>query len=215
MAYTDWLQSGDRRSAAVERIVEAAADQIAHRGFDRLDVDAVARDAGCSRATVYRHVGGKSALIDAVLVRGIARIGSQIERAVEAEAPHRRAVTAILASLEATRADPIAVPMLRKLSPAAASEYLAQSPRITGTAAALTGVNGDQSLAAQWISRVVMSFLLWPAPDPATEAQMIERFVYPVLADDTAARTSADASSDSAISPARTATFESSEDDKP
>ncbi|WP_432279675.1 TetR family transcriptional regulator, partial [Nocardia brasiliensis] len=40
---------------------------ITRDGMARLTIDRVAAQAGCSRATVYRYVGGKSALREAVL----------------------------------------------------------------------------------------------------------------------------------------------------
>ncbi|WP_156095199.1 TetR/AcrR family transcriptional regulator, partial [Nocardia lijiangensis] len=70
----DWLAGGDRRALAVERIHAAAADLIAREGMAGLSIDRVAMRAGCSRATVYRYVGGKGALREAVLAGATARI---------------------------------------------------------------------------------------------------------------------------------------------
>ncbi|WP_337360648.1 TetR/AcrR family transcriptional regulator [Mycobacteroides saopaulense] len=181
--------------------------------MDRLNLDAVAREAGCSRATVYRHVGGKAAIVDAVLARNIASVTADIQRAVESADATRRAVTAITASLTAVRNDAVVSAMLATMSPASLGSYLTPSSEITRSASAFTGLT-DQT-AAQWIARVVMAFLFWPATDPALESEMIERFVYPVLKDATASRVSASATSESTISPARTATLDSNEDDKP
>lgn len=198
---------------AADRIVTVAATQIARHGLDRLSLDDVARAAGCSRATVYRHVGGKTAIVDAVLARNIRKVTSDIQRAVESADARRRAVTAITASLTAIRNDPVVSAMVATMSPASLGSYLTASSEIPRSASAFTGLADDT--AAQWISRVVMAFLFWPTADPAQESEMIERFVYPVLKDANDSRVSASATSESTISPARTATLDSSEDDSP
>ena len=69
MTRSDWLVGGDRRTAAAERIYEAATDLIARHGLDALDVDTLAARVHCSRATIYRHVGGKAEIRDAALIR--------------------------------------------------------------------------------------------------------------------------------------------------
>lgn len=210
---SDWLHPGDRHAAAADRIVSVAATQIARHGLDRLNLDAVAREAGCSRATLYRHIGGKTAIVDAVLARNISNVTTEIQRAVESAEAQRRAVTAITASLTAIRNDPIVSAMVATMSPASLGAYLSPTSEIPRSASTFTGL-ADET-AAQWISRVVMAFLFWPPTDPALETEMIERFVYPVLKDATASRVSASATSESTISPARTATLESNEDDSP
>lgn len=210
---TDWLHGADRHTIAADRIISVAAGRIARHGLDRLNLDEVAREAGCSRATVYRHVGGKAAIVDAVLARNIAKVTSDIQRAVQAADAQRRAVVAITASLAAIRDDPVVSAMIATMPPSSLGSYLSASSEIPRSAAAFTGL-ADET-AAQWISRVVMAFLFWPTTDPAQESEMIERFVYPVLKEATASRVSASATSESTISPARTATLDNSEEDSP
>ena len=78
MARSDWLVGGDRGAAAAERIYAAATDVIARDGFEAFDIDALAARVHCSRATIYRHAGGKAEIRDAVLVRAAARIVGEI-----------------------------------------------------------------------------------------------------------------------------------------
>lgn len=59
MARDDWLLGGERRTAAAERIYEAATDLVVRDGLDALDMDALAARVHCSRATVYRYAGAK------------------------------------------------------------------------------------------------------------------------------------------------------------
>ena len=99
MSRSDWLVGGDRRTAAAERIYDAAMDLIARDGLDAFDVDTLASRVHCSRATIYRHVGGKAEIRDAVLVRAAARIVDDGARAVDGLSGAERIVTAITVAL--------------------------------------------------------------------------------------------------------------------
>ncbi|MET8872739.1 TetR/AcrR family transcriptional regulator [Nocardia sp. NPDC004604] len=176
----DWLAGGHRRDLAIERIHAAAADLIARKGMAGLNIDHVAAAAGCSRATVYRYVGGKSALRDAVLVGATARIAETIRHSAAAHTGPDRITHAILAALTAVRADPVATAFLTATTPAEVDEYLANNPRLADAATQLTGT-GDDPIAGQWIVRVVLSLLFWPATDPAAERTLVERYVLPAF----------------------------------
>ncbi len=57
----------DLRGASDERIVDGALRCIARWGLAKTTVEDVAREAGCSRATLYRAFpGGKDAILAAV-----------------------------------------------------------------------------------------------------------------------------------------------------
>ena len=73
MSRDDWLFHGGRRATATERIYAMATELIVRDGFDALSVDALAARTHCSRATIYRYVGGKKDIRDAVLARTAAR----------------------------------------------------------------------------------------------------------------------------------------------
>ena len=178
----DWLTGGDRHETAKERIYEAAAMLMASRGLDRLSIDDIATRAGCSRATVYRHVGGKDAILDAVLIRAIGRVVQSVRESVKSLTGQDRVVAAVLLSLRAVRADPIFA-ALAKTAPSTVllDQTLVTSPQLPATAAELTGLRGDDPLAPQWIVRVVLALLLWPAPDADMEEAMVRRFVAPAF----------------------------------
>ncbi|MBF6452239.1 TetR/AcrR family transcriptional regulator [Nocardia cyriacigeorgica] len=174
----DWLTGGDRRAAAVARIEAAATELFLERGIDDVGVDEVAARAGCSRATLYRHVGGKAALVDAVLAHSAATVTERVAAAIGSHTGPRRVVEAILASVAAIRADPVLYRWLA--SRATGEEALTGSPVLSRIAATLTGAPDDE--AAQWIVRVVLALLTWPLPDAATERQVVRRFVAPGFA---------------------------------
>ncbi len=61
------------------RIADAATQCVARRGVTKTTLDDVAREAGCSRATVYRTFpGGKEEVIAAVVDTEVARLFSSI-----------------------------------------------------------------------------------------------------------------------------------------
>src|SRR5688572_10536893 len=65
-----------RKTAAAdphERIVAAAAEVFASRGFDGARIDEIAERAGINKAMLYYHVGDKERLYSAVLVETIDR----------------------------------------------------------------------------------------------------------------------------------------------
>ncbi len=178
----DWLAGGDRGEIAVERIYAAAADSVAAHGFDRLNIDDVAARAGCSRATVYRHVGGKREIRDGVLARSIARIGADVQTAVAGLRGSERLVQAILLSLDAVRGDAVASALLsRAPSTQNLNRSLVESRRLAAAAAQLTGLGPDDPLPSEWTVRVVLSLLYWPLGDRNAEEAIVRRYVAPAF----------------------------------
>lgn len=169
----DWLIGADRRDAGIERIYAAAAASAAARGLDRLNIDEVAASVGCSRATVYRHVGGKQALRDGVLVRAIARVGQEITRAVSGHAGQERIAAAVLSAVRVVRADPVASGLVR--AGPEVDRLMLGSPRLAQAAGELSGTSDP--LLAEWIVRVVLSLLCWPLADEKAEEQVVRRYV--------------------------------------
>ncbi len=51
------------------RILDAAAERIAHYGYDKTTVEEIARDAGISKGAIYLHFKSKEHLLSALLLR--------------------------------------------------------------------------------------------------------------------------------------------------
>ena len=64
----NWL-AAERSELGAERILDGAAQLFAEQGVGRPGMEDIARAAGCSRATVYRHFGTKQALLQAFVHR--------------------------------------------------------------------------------------------------------------------------------------------------
>ncbi|ORW02593.1 TetR/AcrR family transcriptional regulator [Mycobacterium kyorinense] len=180
MGRKDWVVGGDRRSVAADRIYAAATELIVAKGLDALDIDALAARVHCSRATVYRYAGGKAQIRDAVVMRMAARIVDTVRRAVDGLTGAERVITAITVALEQIRSDPLRRIMLDSIT-AADMGNLHSSPVLAHLAADLTGITDDDSQAAQWIVRVVMSLAYWPIGDSIREEEMLRRFVTPAF----------------------------------
>ena len=111
-----------------------ASTLIVEKGIDGLDVSELARRAHCSRATVYRHVGGRAAIIEAVLTRSSARIVEEVATHVEGLTGRRRAAVALTSALVAFRRDRIASQFFCSGS-ASQSQTLVESQTVAGIAA--------------------------------------------------------------------------------
>ncbi|WP_368077046.1 helix-turn-helix domain-containing protein [Rhodococcus sp. W8901] len=125
-------------------MTDAATELFVERGFDQVGVHDIAERAGCSRAALYRYVGGKPALVAAV------------------------------------RADATLSYWFAHTRTGDADDYLASSPDLSRVATALTGIAPDEA-GGQWVVRVVLTLLAWPAADTRMERQMVQRFVAPAF----------------------------------
>jgi AcrR family transcriptional regulator len=178
MARDDWVVGGDRRAAAADRIFAAATDLVLRDGLDAFDIDTLAAQVHCSRATIYRYAGGKTQIRDAVLMRLSAGIIDTVRRAVDGLSGPERVITAITVALEQIRSDPIRRLMLSS-SNSPELGGLHSSPVLGHIAADLTGITDDDPQAAQWIVRVVVSLAYWPLGNSRVEQQVLQRFVAP------------------------------------
>jgi AcrR family transcriptional regulator len=179
---SDWLVGGDRRTAAAERIYDAATDLIARNGMDAFDIDALAARVHCSRATIYRCAGGKARIRDAVMERAAARIVNAVRQAVDGLSDHERIITAITVALAEIRSDPLSALMFNSIRGTQGRAWLTGSPIVARFAKELNGLTDDDTEAVQWIVRVVLSLLYWPVGDDQLEHQMVRRFITPAFA---------------------------------
>jgi AcrR family transcriptional regulator len=74
----------DKGRATRDRILGAAYDLFAERGYDATSIEAVLDAAGVKRGSLYHHFAGKEALFDAVLDRLCAEIAETAAAAARA-----------------------------------------------------------------------------------------------------------------------------------
>jgi AcrR family transcriptional regulator len=181
MTRGDWLVDGDRRSVATERIYAAATELINHDGLDAFSIDALAGMVHCSRATVYRHVGGKAEIRDAVMARAATRIVETVRQHVDGLDGAERVLTAITVAVAEIRSDPAGQRLLESARGPHGTTSLTASPYTAAFATELSGLADDDPAAAEWIIRLVLSLVFWPGADARSELRMLTRFVAPAM----------------------------------
>ena len=180
MVREDWVVGGDRRAAAAERIYAAATDLVLYDGLDAFDIDSLAERVHCSRATIYRYAGGKAQIRDAVLLRIAAGITDTVRREVASLSGPQRVVKAIAVALQQIRSEPMRQLMMNS-SKAPELSDLHSSPVLGALATELTGITGDDPMAALWIVHVVLSLAYLPLGNEQIEAEILRRFIAPAF----------------------------------
>ena len=97
--------------------------------------------------------------------RSAARIVEAVRLAVAGLSGAERIATAITVALGRIRADPLGQLMINSIRGAQGMTWLTESPIVADFATDLNGLTDDDSQAAQWIIRVLMSMLYWPVGD--------------------------------------------------
>src|SRR3954471_5915001 len=77
------------------RVVDGALRAIARYGLTKLTVDDVAREAGISRATLYRYFPGRGAVLSAVIAAETERLQQGLDEALGEVTPLAGALTAV------------------------------------------------------------------------------------------------------------------------
>lgn len=182
--------------ALEERIIDATLRCVARWGIAKTTLDDVAREAGCGRATIYRAFrGGKRDLLTATLHHELARAIGTIDDAVR----DLDSLEEVLVAGTTTAARLVA-------EHAALSTLLAHEPvdfermgRVFDAAAMCAAPHlarflpeEDVELAAEWVSRVVLTYCFNPPPstdlrDDADARRFVRTFVLPALTLQTAA----------------------------
>lgn len=172
------------------RLIDAAIDEVAAGRLATFTLDGLARSAGVSRATLYRHFpGGREGLLAAAVDREGSRLFAAVADAMAAEGGLQECLLAglttiwrhlarhrALVTLCATDAEPLRRAL--RFDAATRTYYVASS-----FAQPLLGRWLDAERAgrlAEWICRIVVSFWLIPADylridDPASVATFYSR----------------------------------------
>jgi AcrR family transcriptional regulator len=169
---------------AAERILDAAEKLYAEHGLEGIGMDAVARAAGCSRATLYRYFENRRALQLAFANREALRIVETVGNVLhEIEDPSERAVEAVVTAIREVRDKPSLLAWVGPGKTGEISEILRESPLIEAFTARFVGERDDfpDLDLARWVLRCIVSFLAVPGSDEAEERRMIKRFLAPHL----------------------------------
>jgi AcrR family transcriptional regulator len=177
------------------RAVSATLVCIARYGVGKTTIDDIAREAGCSRATLYRYFGGKPDLIAAAVRSEAERITGAATAAAEAAVTLEDAVVAILGTAGTLVAEHDALRfvvtnewerLLPHLTFAGGDRFLAAAGAAIAPALERFLDAEHAARAGEWIARIGMS--LWFAPtapcsltDPASLRAYVRAFVLPAV----------------------------------
>lgn len=89
------LRDPERR----DRILDAASAVFAERGFEGARVDDIASRAGVNKAMLYYHVGDKTALYSAVLLRNFGRVRVALDEALASGGTARQRLEAVITAV--------------------------------------------------------------------------------------------------------------------
>jgi AcrR family transcriptional regulator len=184
--------------AQEQRIVDAALRCFARWGVGKTTLDDVSREAGCSRATVYRSFpGGKDGLVDAVVGAEVGRFFTALAQRLEAAADLEDLIVGGMALTAAWFTEHRALQYLLAHEPETILPRISfhQADDVLRTASAFTApylrrwlpAHLDALRAGEWLARIVLSYLCSPSPsvdmrDEASVRRLVQAFVLPGLA---------------------------------
>lgn len=182
---------------AAQRVLETTIAAIAARGVERLTIDDIARDAGCSRATLYRYFPGKQQLLAAAFEIEVARAVCGLEEALDAAETLEDMVvntlmygSRVFVDHAALRAFPGEDPeMVRPiLSFGGADEtHRVSAGAIAPRMARFGFSHADGMMAGQWLTRLVLSYVATPSDtvdlgNEASVRSLVQTLILPGLA---------------------------------
>ena len=188
--------TGSTETSVTDRAGAALLTCIARYGLAKTTLDDVAREAGCSRATLYRYFDGKLDLVQRTTAGELRRITSTIVHAAAAEATFADAVVTAVVVAARELTGHAALRFLLEHEPAAVLAHLAFAPGdrvLTKVGDALAPAfarwlpEPDAIRAGDWLARVLRSYVLMPEPTVDLTAARAARaflsdFVIPGLA---------------------------------
>lgn len=181
-----WL-SARRTELAADRILDAAERLFTQRDPASIDMNEIAKAAGCSRATLYRYFDSREALRTAYVHRETRRLGREIMvKIADVVEPAERLLVSITTTLRMVRDNPALAAWFTTTRPPIGGEMAGRSEVIAALAAAfLNSLGPDDPTTverrARWVVRMLTSLLMFPGRDEADERAMIAEFVVPIV----------------------------------
>jgi AcrR family transcriptional regulator len=172
----DWLAGGTRREASQARILEVAAQLITERGAVGVATEDICQRVGCSRATLYRYMGGRPAIFDALVRQRSIPVTAAVHRATAALTGDERVVESILVTVNGIRADPILLDVIKNVDREQMSQYLAIPESIAPSDLCAAPSPLEDRIAAKMLVRIIWSLVDYPLDDPAEERALTQRF---------------------------------------
>lgn len=171
---------------ALDPYLDAAARCFARYGVDRTTVADVAREAGVTRTTVYRHVGSVDALARALFARELNAVLDTVSRRVRGEVGAGAVLRFTELAVESARRHPVVEKMLSDQPERAAALLLGHVDRIVELTLPLLEPllphdlgPSEMGVLAHWLVRTAIVLVL--APVPGDLRSFLDAVVRPVL----------------------------------
>ena len=190
-------QAPSETEPVVERILDAALTLVARWGVAKTALADVAKEAGCSRATVYRAFpGGKQQLFQALGLRELRTYVDEIVDVIDAADDLDDALTGALVVASRAVRDHDAAQFILEHEPGLLLPFLGfhEVDRVYRGTALVIGPHLERFLpadraawAAEWAARVFMTFLFNPGDDGdladlARARRLVRSFILPAFA---------------------------------
>ena len=165
--------AGSEGKSVETRAAAALLTCIARFGLSKTTLDDVAREAGCSRATLYRYFDSKAALVRFTVAAELARLTGRAVAAADRESTVEDATVALVVSAARDLTAQQALQFLLVHEPESILGHLAFGPgdrllvRVGDAfAPAFTRWMDDAAArrAGDWLARVLRSYVLMPEP---------------------------------------------------
>ncbi|MCV6963149.1 TetR/AcrR family transcriptional regulator [Mycobacterium intermedium] len=180
------FEAADRTT---QRILDAALQEAATVGLQRLTVEDVVRRARVARMTVYRRYPRRDDLVEALVRRETQRFLAAVADAIEKTAdPHDGIVEAFIAAVRFSRSHP----MLRRAAHTESALSATENAELLNIGAAFIArqIHGDEpatpSQPVRWVAdvfaRLFMTYISAPPTDPDFgDDDELRRFAHDVL----------------------------------
>jgi len=177
------------------RAIEAMLACVARHGLAKTTIDDVAREAGCARATLYRHIGGKRQLVVLTVAAEGERITGELRAAAAAHDTFEDAATAVMGAAGRELGGNAAVNFLLGFEPELVLPHVTfeGGDRFLAHARSALAPCFDRFLppdeaerAAEWVTRVILAYAYKPdAPvdltDEAAVRRLARQFIVPAF----------------------------------
>lgn len=177
------------------RAVEATLACLARYGLSKTTIDDIAREAGCARATLYRHIGGKRALVLLTIGAEAERITTELHAvAAEHDTLEDAAVAVVTTAARELTTHP-AIQFVLGFEPELALPHVTFEGGDRFLAHARTALApcfdrflpaDEAARAAEWVTRVTLAYAYKPdAPvdvtDEAAVRRLVRQFIVPAF----------------------------------
>lgn len=173
------------------KVVEGALRAIARFGLSKLTVDDVAREAGISRATLYRYFPGRGAVLTAVVRSETERLRRGLDEALSETATLGEALAAVARFAATAFVGHAALQHLLATEPGVVLPHLCFSGADTLLSVCADRIGPhlcrfmgplEARRTGEWLARIVLSYALAPPPVGRTEDAVlgvVREFVIP------------------------------------